>query len=285
MKNYICKSLIFVLIISMVIGCAILVGCEKRGDNEDEQKSDVETAQEILDNATSYLNACRMTSKSWYAESESDLENMIASNTGALVFVEERDGKNFSRKCLEGYDGAYDTVIFDNMVYIIGEEIPDYGVLPDVNFFNPYPMHKYPFEDNEYDAMMESVIGKTVYAKATHYKNVAITKLDGGKTKLVMSEPTELYYEECVFDSDITILKLEIEIIVDSQGRFLTGTSVFAYDAHYEDEFNGEIYVNDISLYSYTEVQYEYDNIKVSAPKNADEFVLTEYEWKKISDN
>ena len=224
-----------------------------------------------------------MISKNWLSESERELQDMVSSDSNFIALVEEIDGKNFSRNFEDEYSYGY--IIVDNVLYVVKPhtdlvEFGDMYFQLDDKYFCLKPMHKYALNDDEYDDVIASVFGVEVNLSADWFKNFTIIQMEDGKIKLVMSEVTDKYIQECTLDGEMTVHSYAIEIVFDSEGRFLSVASRFCYTHSYTYSNGSEEVDREYTVYSYTESIYEYDNIKITAPENEDEYTLSEIEWK-----
>ncbi len=278
MKKLLFKFLSVVIVAIMLAGCIALQGCDFGRDDSETYQNNEESAQRLLDKALKYYkdNACRIISKNWQSESESELQDMVASDSNFMALVDEIDGKNRCRNIEDEF--SYDYIIVDNVLYVVGEPLSDSDVFFDTYFLKP--MHKYAFEDDKYDDVIASVFGEEVSLSADWFKNFTITQMNDGKIKLVMSEITDKYIQECVLNEELTMHSYDIEIVFDSEGRFLSVASRFCCTYSYTYSDGSEKVDIEYTAYSYTESIYEYDNIKITAPENEDEYTLSEIEWK-----
>ena len=278
MKKFTLKSLSFVLALVLLVSCLAFVGCN---NDDEEYKNDPASAMKLINKAEDQLETYRMTMKLWQFQSEDELQSNVDAGTNYKMSVQEFDKNNF---CLHVPDTMdFDYVVCDNMVYVVGERIDNgFGMfLPSANgnMIAINGMEKYAFTDDEYDAVMASLIGIQMKIEKDHLKTVTITKLDDGKIKLSVTEMSDKYFEDTVISGEMTVFKITSEIIFDSQGRYLQGSNRQDYRIQYEYDNGQEIVQVDETWYTYTEATYEYENISVSAPENANEYELVDVDW------
>ena len=278
MKKFTLKSLSFVLAIVLLVSCLAFVGCN---DDDEEYKNDPASAMKLINKAEDQLETYRMTIKLWQFESEDELQSNIEAGKYSTMSVQEFDKNNFFLHAPDTMD--FDYVVCDNMVYVVGERIDNgFGMfLPSANgnIIAVNGMEKYAFTDDEYDAVMASLIGIKMKIEKDHLKTVTITKLDDGKIKLSVTEMSDKYFEDTTYSDEVTILKSTFEIIFDSNGRYLKGINRYDYRIKYE-YFDGQETVKvDQTYYTYSETAYEYNNIKITAPENANEYELVDVDW------